>query len=248
MTEPEPLIDKWRPHQAMIKMCFQALVMVVLGLMAPVRAEEVSVEDWSQHVMGAKGVPLGWTRYETMGGRPAYDFAVVEDEGHRALFLRSRNEHSTIAKQIRIDLRATPILEWAWKVVRLPVGADIRTKETSDLTAHIFVIWPRFPAMLRARLIGYVWDTSAPAQTIEKSRKTGTVHFFVLRSGPAQLNQWLTERRNVYEDYRKVFGEDPEDPPAIALSIDTNDTRSETEALIGRIVFTSLSGSTRLSR
>jgi hypothetical protein len=173
---------------------------------------------------------------------------VVEDEGHRALFLKSHNEHSTIAKEIRVDLRVTPILEWTWKAVRLPAGADIRTKETSDLTAHIYVIWPRFPAVLRARLIGYVWDTSAPAQTIERSRKTGTVHFFVLRSGPAELNQWLTERRNVYEDYRKVFGEDPEDPRAIALSIDTNDTRSVAEALIGRITFTNRSGSARLSR
>ena len=196
--------------------------------------------------MGAKGIPSGWTRYETMGGRPAYEFTVVEDEGRRALRLRSRNEHSTIAKEIRVNLRATPVLEWTWKAVTLPAGADIRTKETSDLTAHIFVIFPRFPAMLRARLIGYVWDTSAPAQTIEKSRKTGTVHFIVLRSGPEELNQWLTERRNVYEDYRKVFGEDPEDPRAIALSIDTNDTHTVAEALISRIMFTSDSGSAGL--
>ncbi len=232
----------------MMKTCIHAVAMVVLGLISPAIPEVVSVEDWSQHAVGAKGVPLGWTRYETIGGRPAYDFAVVEDEGRRALLLKSRNEHSTIAKEIRVDLRATPILEWTWKALRLPVGADIRTKETSDLTAHIYVIWPRFPAMLRARLIGYVWDTSAPAQTIEKSRKTGTVHFFVLRSGPAQLNQWLTERRNVYEDYRKVFGEHPEVPRAIALSIDTNDTRSVAEALIGSIIFTNRSGSARLSR
>ncbi len=220
----------------------------MLGLVSPAVAEVVSVEDWSQQAVGAQGIPLGWTRYETIGGRPAYDFAVVEDEGRRALLLKSRNEHSTIAKEVRVDLRITPILEWTWKAVRLPAGADIRAKDTSDLTAHIYVIWPRFPAMLRARLIGYVWDTSAPAQTIEKSRKTGTVHFFVLQSGPAQLNQWLTERRNVFEDYRKVFGEDPEGPRAIALSIDTNDTRSVAEALIGRIVFTNGSGSARLSR
>jgi len=232
----------------MMKTCIHAVAMVVLGLISPAIAEVVPVEDWSQHAVGAKGVPLGWTRYETIGGRPAYDFAVVEDEGRRALLLKSRNEHSTIAKEIRVDLRATPILEWTWKALRLPVGADIRTRETSDLTAHIYVIWPRFPAMLRARLIGYVWDTSAPAQTIEKSRKTGTVHFFVLRSGPAQLNQWLTERRNVYEDYRKVFGEHPEVPRAIALSIDTNDTRSLAEALIGRVIFTNRFGSARLSR
>jgi len=225
----------------MIRKCFYVIVGV--ALISSAAAEGLNVEDWSEQAVGTKGVPLGWTKYETMGGRPAYDLMVVEDEGRRALLLKSRNEHSTIAKEIKVNLRATPMLEWTWKAVQLPTGADIRAKETSDLTAHIYVIWPRFPAMIRARLIGYVWDSTAPAQTVEKSRKTGTVHFFVLRSGPVQLNQWLTERRNVYEDYRRVFGEDPEDPRAIALSIDTNDTRSTAEALIGRISFTNGSGS-----
>ena len=215
----------------------RALVMLGLALIASAAAEDLRVEDWSEQTIGAKGVPLGWTRYETMGGRPAYDFMIVEDEDRRALFLKSSNEHSTIAKEVKVNLRVTPVLEWSWKVIQLPAGADIRTKETSDLTAHIYVIWPRFPAMIRARLIGYVWDASAPAQTIEKSRKTGTVHFFVLRSGPVQLNQWLTERRNVAEDFRSVYGEDAESPAVIALSIDTNDTNSKAEGSIGEILF-----------
>ena len=210
-----------------------------LGLSSTAAAEVNLVEDWSQRVVGATGIPDGWSKYETRGGQPAYDFTLVEDEGQRALRLNSHKDHSTITKEIQVSLRATPILEWRWKVLTLPAGADVRKKETSDLTGHIFLIWPRFPAMLRSRLIGYVWDTAAPAQTVEKSRKTGTVIFFILRSGPQDLGRWLTERRNVYEDFRRAFGEDPQDPPAIALSIDTNDTRSEAEALIGRIIFRS---------
>jgi hypothetical protein len=212
---------------------------VLVGLATMGAAATVLVEDWSLAPPGSTGVPQGWTRYETIGGRPAYDFAVVEDEGRRALFLRSRNDHSTIAKPIRVDLRQTPVLEWSWKVITLPTGGDIRKRETSDLTAHVFVIWPRFPAMIRARLIGYVWDASVPAGAIEKSRKTGTVRFFVLRSGSNDLGRWLTERRNVLEDYRRAFGDEPEDPRAVALSIDTNDTHSEAAAFIGRVDFTS---------
>jgi hypothetical protein len=49
----------------------------------------------------------------------------------------------------------------------------------------------------------------------------------------------VTERRDVYEDYRRAFGEDPEDPRAVAISIDTNDTHSTAEAFVGRIAFTS---------
>jgi len=215
------------------------MIAVLAGLALAAGAEVVVVEDWTQPLLGARGIPTGWRPYETIGGRPAYDFTVVESDGRRALLLKSHDDHSTIARELHVDLRATPILEWSWKAVQLPAGGDIRRKETSDLTAHIYVIWPRFPAMVRSRLIGYVWDAAAPVQTVEKSRKTGSVHFFVLRSGPGELGRWLTERRNVLEDYRQVFGEDPEDPRALALSIDTNDTHSEAEALIGRIAFLS---------
>ena len=201
------------------------------------RVEIASVENWQRHELGARGVPAGWRPYETIGGRPMYDFTVVEDQGHRGLLLRSRGDHSTIARKLRISLKATPLLEWSWKQVRFPAGADVRRKETSDLGGHLFVVWPRQPAMLRSRLIGYVWDEKIPADTVEPSRKTGTVTFVVVRSGTAEASTWVTERRNVAEDYRRIYGEEPEDAGAVALSIDTNDTRSAAEAVFGAIAF-----------
>jgi hypothetical protein len=216
-----------------------ALGLVGSLLIVSTSVAEVSVvEDWTQHAVGTKGVPSGWRTYETFGGRPAYDFSVVEDEGRRALHLKSRNEHSTIAKEIHVSLRASPVLEWSWKVVQHPAGADLRKRETSDLTGHVFVVWPRFPGPLRSRLIGYAWDATLPAGAMERSRKTGSVMFVIVRSGTRELGRWVTERQNVYEDYREAFGEDPEDPRAVAISIDTNDTHATAEALVGRIVFT----------
>ena len=143
------------------------MIAVLAGLALAAGAEVVVVEDWTQPLLGARGIPTGWRPYETIGGRPAYDFTVVESDGRRALLLKSHDDHSTIARELHVDLRATPILEWSWKAVQLPAGGDIRRKETSDLTAHIYVIWPRFPAMVRSRLIGYVWDAAAPVQTVE---------------------------------------------------------------------------------
>jgi hypothetical protein len=201
------------------------------------RVEIASVENWVRHEVGARGIPTGWRAYETPGGRPAYDFTVVEDEGRRALDMRSRGDHSTIARRLRISLRATPLLEWSWKVALFPAGADIRRKETSDLTGHLFVVWPRQPAMLRSRLIGYVWDEKMPANTKQPSTKTGTVTFIVVRSGAAAAGGWVTERRNVAEDFRRIYGEEPEDAGAVALSIDTNDTRASAEAMFGAIAF-----------
>jgi Protein of unknown function (DUF3047) len=212
-------------------------VLLLLAMAATSRV--VVIDDWTSDAVGRRGVPLGWTG-EAFGRRADYDFVIIDEHaGRRILRLRSQNEHSTIAKDItgKVDLKATPILEWTWRVTLLPKSGDLRRKETTDLAAQLFVVWPRVPELIRSRIIGYVWDTTTPVGTITKSQKTGTVTFIVLRSGPADLGKWLTERRNVVEDYQRVFGEPPEDPRAITISIDSNDTHSTAESFMGPIIF-----------
>jgi Protein of unknown function (DUF3047) len=204
----------------------------------PASADSVVVEAWTQQALGVRGVPEGWQPYETPGGRPRYDFEVVEDGGRRALSVRGADDHSTIARRVAVDLGATPILQWSWSARRFPEGADLRNRATSDATGHIFVVWSRFPALLRSRLIGYVWDPAVPAGTVIPSRKAGTVTFVVVRSGAEPLGEWVDTRRDVAADYRTIFGETAPRPDAVALSIDTNDTHSTAEALFGRIAFT----------
>ncbi len=200
-------------------------------------ADQVVVEDWSQAAAGAKGIPPGWKGQNW--GSPKYDFTVVQDDGRKVLHLKSQNEGSTVSRDIKgtVDLKQTPILEWSWKAVVLPKGGDSRKKSTDDQAGQVFVAWPRFPEAVRSRIIGYVWDTTAPVGTIVKSEKTGTVTYVVLRSGSAELGKWITERRNVAEDFRKIYGEDPENPGAVSISIDSNDTNSVAESFLGPILF-----------
>jgi hypothetical protein len=63
------------------------------------------------------------------------------------------------------------------------------------------------------------------------------VTFFILRSGAEQVGRWIPERRDVAEDYRRAYGERPDNPRAIAISIDTNDTHGSAAGLIGSIAF-----------
>jgi hypothetical protein len=201
-------------------------------------AEEfVTLEDWSGSEVGARGIPAGWTGQTW--GHPRYDLTVVLDEGRKALHLKSENDSSTINKKIehQVNLRDMPILQWQWKVVALPAGGDSRRQERLDQAAQLYISWPRFPRALRSRIIGYVWDTIAPVGTVVRSPKTHMVTYIIIRSGDAELGQWLTERRNVWDDYLMIFGEEPKDIGYISLSIDTNDTHSYAEALIGSILF-----------
>jgi hypothetical protein len=219
---------------------FIGLVAVALlgRAMAASADRAVVIEDWTANRVSQRGIPSGWTG-EGFGRRADYDFTIEQAGEARVLHLKSNDEHSTIVRDItgKVRLKETPILEWTWKANILPTGGDVRHKETTDIAAQLYIIWPRFPALLRSRIIGYVWDATTPAATMVKSEKTGTVTFIVLRSGTKDLGKWLTERRNVAEDYRDIFGEFPENPTAITISIDSNDTHSTAESFIGPIFF-----------
>jgi hypothetical protein len=93
--------------------------------------------------------------------------------------------------------------------------------------------------MLRSRIIGYVWDTTAPPGEFVKSQKTGTVTYVIVRSGSADLGRWIPERRNVVDDFQRIYGEAPDNPNAIAVAIDSDDTRSQAESYMGPIAFRS---------
>jgi hypothetical protein len=209
---------------------------LLLAAVVAVAADDFIVEDWKQK-LGATGIPPGWQGQNW--GSPKYEFKVVQDDGRAALHMRSANEGSTISRDVKgkVNLNDTPILEWTWKAVALPKNANSCRKATDDQALQLFVVWPRFPEAVRSRIIGYVWDTTQPVGTICKSEKTGTVTYVVVRSGTAELGKWLTERRNVAEDFTRIYGEAPENPAGVSVSIDSNDTNSVSESEIGVIAF-----------
>jgi hypothetical protein len=213
-----------------------ALALLVMATFAWA-ADLVVVEDWTKVSAGTKGIPPGWKGQQW--GSPAYDFTVVEDGGKKVLHLKSAHDGSTISKEVKgkVNLKDTPILEWSWKMVALPKGGNSCVKTTDDQAGQVFVMWPRFPEQVRSRIIGYVWDSTLPVGTSCQSEKTPMVHYIVLRSGTAEVGKWITERRNVRDDYRKVYGADPDDPGAVSVSIDSNDTHSVSEAFVGAIFF-----------
>src|SRR5919108_1321080 len=214
------------------------LAVACAALSAAWAANRVVVEDWRSYPVGTRGISGDWK--EQTWGRPAYDFEIVSDNGQPVLHLRSNGDSSTISRDLRasVALDETPILEWSWKVITLPTGGNACEKSTDDQAAQVYVAWLRSPESVRSRIIGYLWDSTAPAGTVCKSQKSPTVTYVVLRSGADELGKWITERRNVVEDFRRIYGEAPDNPTALSFSIDSDDTRSSAESFIGPTVFT----------
>jgi hypothetical protein len=214
------------------------VVLFVLATASVLFAQPTSllVEDWSRQPEGKTGIPDGW-KGQTWGS-PKYQFSVIADGPGKVLRLRSESDNSTISKEVRVDLKAFPILTWRWKMGLLPKGGDARRKETDDQAGQLYVAFPRFPTALRSRIIGYVWDTTAPVGSILKSASGNPVTYVVVRSGEADIGRWLLETRNVYEDYARIYGEEPtEEVKVVSVSIDSNDTRSTAESYMGEIFF-----------
>jgi hypothetical protein len=211
-----------------------ALLAVVFVAAAP--ATTIVVEDWSKAEVGVRGIPTGWQGQNW--GSPKYDFTVISESSHKVLRLRSEDDSSTISKELKVDVKQYPILQWQWKVAVLPKAGDARRKETDDEAAQLYVTFPRFPSAVRSRIIGYIWDSTAPAGAIFPSRKVGTVTFVVVRSGDADLGKWHTETRNVLEDYKRIYGEEPgESVGAVSISINSQNTHSRAESYFGGIYF-----------
>jgi len=195
----------------------------------------VRIADREPARLPSDGVPPGWTLKE-FAGHAAIE--LVRSDGRLAARLHSERASFAIHRDVVVELREFPYLSWTWKVTRLPAGGDVREAARDDQAAQLYVIFPRWPSPRTASdVIGYVWDSRAPAGTRIKHPRADNVRIVVVESGPARLSEWRTYERNVAADYTALFGRQPPRVGKVAVMVDSNDTRGEAEALFGDLIF-----------
>jgi hypothetical protein len=197
---------------------------------APVWAEDgMVIADFSSGV-DAAGVPAGWQLKEKSGKA---DAAVVKDEGLPAVRFRSANTSFSLQKEVHVDLKQYPVLTWQWKVMKLPEGGDFRKSSTDDQAAQLFL------AFSKTRAIVYIWDTAAPQGTMGNAAAPFfmSIKAVVVRSGKSEIGKWITESRNVYDDYKKLFGEEPTAVVGVRLQINSQHTETSAESYFADVAF-----------
>lgn len=201
-------------------------------LSTAVSAEDMHRANISRTQTGALD---GWRLKEWKGKA---NYSVVDTEAGKAIHLKSSSSSSALYREMKFDIKQYPYINWRWKVARLPREADVRKRSADDQAAQLYVIFPRFPASVNSKILGYIWDTSAPVGHMLTSTKSPNTRYIVMKSGSDGLGQWFRENRNVYEDYKKLFREDPPSVGSVSVMIDSDDTKSSAEAFIGDIYFT----------
>lgn len=166
------------------------------------------------------GLGEGWEE-KVFQGRTTY--SVVAANGNRVLQAQSRASASGLIFRIDYDLRAYPILTWRWKVENVLEGGDETRKDGDDYAARVYVIFPHwFPP--KTRSINYIWANKLPAGEHVPNPFYRNAVMLAVRSGAAETGKWHTERRNVLEDYRAIFGTEPPRAGAVAIMTDTDNT------------------------
>ncbi|MDD5224816.1 MAG: DUF3047 domain-containing protein [bacterium] len=214
----------------MIKLKIGNAAIIILLAATLARADDrLVIADFSQGV-DAKGIPQGWQLKEKSGKA---DFSVVKDDDLSALWLRSADTSFSIQKEVKVDLKQYPVLSWKWKVTRLPKGGDFRETRTDDQAAQLFL------AFTKTKSIVYIWDTTAPEGLMSEAIAPPlmTIKLVVVRSGPAELGKWVTETRNIFEDYRKLYGEEPPSVKAMRLQINSQHTGTSAESCFADVIF-----------
>ena len=206
-----------------------SLVSVLLFAGVARAGDAVVIADFSSGV-DARGVPKGWQIKEKSGKA---DFAVVKEGGRSVFRMRSANTSFSLQKEVSVDLKQYPVLTWKWMATKLPAGGDFRKSRTDDQAAQLFL------AFSKTQAIVYIWDTSAPqGMTGDASAPFFmTIKAVVVRSGNAELGTWITESRNVYEDYKKFFGKEPPPVTGVRLQINSQHTGASAESSFGDVVF-----------
>lgn len=205
-------------------------LLAVLILTGAAWAEDrIMIADFSSGV-DAKGIPAGWQLKEKSGKA---EFEVVKDGGLHALHLKSSNTSFSIQKETSIDVKQCPLLSWNWKVTKLPAGGDFRKSKTDDQAAQLFIVFTTTKAIV------YVWDTTAPQGLMGDAVGVWPmdIKVVVVRNGPAEIGKWVAETRNVYEDYKKLFGEEPPPAKGVRLQINSQHTGTSAESWFADVVF-----------
>ena len=201
------------------------LTALCLTLLASADADRISFGSF------AKSGLEGWTQKIFQGET---DYRIVDEAGHKVLQATSRAAASGLVFETDYNPQEYPILAWHWKIDHIIAGGDSRTRSGDDYAARVYVIFPHwfFP---KTRTLNYIWGNRLPREAVQPNAFTGNAMMIAVESGSAKAGQWVSVRRNIVDDYRRAFGEEPSNVGAIAIMTDTDQTGESALAWYGDI-------------
>lgn len=206
---------------------YAVLVSVVFILCVPCisPAEVLPVSNFSTEGLS------GW---EAKSFKGVTEYRVVKENGQSVVKAVSNGAASGMAKKITFNPAKYRYLHWSWKIGGTLTGGDEKTKAGDDYAARVYVLFPgKFFWQMKA--INYIWANKLAQGASIPNTYTANAQMIAVESGNGKAGQWVTEQRDLFADYRALFGTDPQNAEAIAIMTDTDNTGGVAEAWYGEI-------------
>ncbi|HWI68471.1 MAG TPA: DUF3047 domain-containing protein [Nitrospiraceae bacterium] len=200
-------------------------------------------------------MPDGWKPL-TFKKIPRHTFyEVVKDGGVTIVKAVSEASASGLIKPVVIDPKEFPIVRWRWKIDNVLQRSDVALKEGDDFPARLYITFAYDPDRVSfgkklkfkagqalfgdipIAALNYIWETKTPVGTIVDNAYTDFAKMVVVESGDQKVGMWIDEERNIYEDYKRAFGEEPPMINGVAIMSDTDNTKEQATAYYGDIIF-----------
>ena len=164
-------------------------------------------------------------------------YTVGKNENGNFLKSVSDNAASGLGKKIRIDLNKTPFINITWKIEKDLPGIKENEKKGHDYAARVFVIKKTGATPLSNRAINYVFSSNNEVGANFPSPYTKKSIDNVLASTKDNLNEWVTVKANVKEDFKRLHDLDVNELDGLAIMSDTDNSKMKSIAYFQNIYF-----------
>lgn len=165
-------------------------------------------------------------------------YNLVEDQSGITVLKASANKTASVLyKENVIDLTRTPWLEWTWKVESTYESINERTRDGDDFPARLYVTAKIGFLPWESIAINYVWSSNQPLNSAWQSPFTDKSIMISVQSGQALTGKWVTQRRNIVDDFKQLFNVDVDKISGYAVMVDGDNALQTGTAYFGNIDF-----------
>ena len=147
------------------------------------------------------------------------------------------NAASGLGKEVKIDLNKTPFINITWKIEKDLPGIKENTKKGHDFAARVFAVKKTGATPLSNRAINYVFSSNNEIGFNSPSPYTKKSVDNVMASTKNNLNEWVTVKSNVKEDFKKFHDLDINELDGLAIMTDTDNSKMKAVAYYQNIYF-----------
>ena len=166
-------------------------------------------------------------------------YSVGNENEMNFLKAHADNAASGLGKEVNINLNKTPFLNITWKVEQDLSGIKENTKKGHDFACRVFAVKKTGATPLSNRAVNYVFSSNNEEGLNWPSPYTKKSIDFVLSTTKQHLNEWVTVKSNVKNDFKKFHDLDLSELNGIAIMTDTDNSKKTAICYYQNIYFSS---------